>query len=93
MEFGAKIITKFTHAIQNWGVYLLQKCVIEVVFECFCPAKMHHPKRFLEKSIGQECPATVGFWRFHWEGASGNVEGTIFFGKYKNYSNGFYRNH
>jgi hypothetical protein len=48
---------------------------------------MHHPKWFLEKSIGQECPATVRFWRFDSEGASGNVEGTISFGKYKNSSN------
>jgi hypothetical protein len=35
---------------------------------------MHHAKRFLEKIIGQENPATVGFWRFDWEGASGIVE-------------------
>jgi hypothetical protein len=28
---------------------------------------------FLEKSIGQECPANVGFWRFDSEGASGKI--------------------
>jgi hypothetical protein len=59
------------------GEYVLQKCVIEVVFECLCPAKKHHAKRFLEKSIGQECPTTVGFWRFDSEGVSGKLDFAI----------------
>jgi hypothetical protein len=92
MEFGAKILTKFTHAIRNWGVYVLQKCVIEVVLECFCPAKMHHPKRFLEKSIGQECPATIrlgGLGKWKWKKWILRLP----FEKDNDSINGFYLNH
>jgi hypothetical protein len=59
MELRAKVSTKFTHAIRNWGVYVLQKLVIEVVFKCFCPAKIQDATGFLEKNIGQGCPANV----------------------------------
>jgi hypothetical protein len=61
MELGAKVITKFTYAIRNWGVYVLQKFVIEAVFECLCRAKMHHANGFLEKKWGKNVLQMLNF--------------------------------
>jgi hypothetical protein len=59
MELRAKGITKFIHLGRFRGKYVPQKFVIEVVFECLCPAKNHPAKPFLEKGIRQGCPVRV----------------------------------
>jgi hypothetical protein len=61
MEFEAKCITNFTHANRNWGIYVLQKFIIEAILKCLCPAKIQDANEFLEKKIGHVCPAKIDF--------------------------------
>jgi hypothetical protein len=63
MEFGAKSIPKFIHPGRLGGKYVPQRFIIEVVFECLCPAKIHPANGFSEKKIGQVCPAKMGLGR------------------------------
>jgi hypothetical protein len=53
MEFGAKGIAKFIPSGRFGGKYVLQTFVMEVVFECLCPAKIHPANGFLETTIGK----------------------------------------
>jgi hypothetical protein len=59
MELRAQFITKFIPMGRFGGKYVLQRFVIEAVFECLCPAKIHPANGFLEKKIGQVCPAKI----------------------------------
>jgi hypothetical protein len=74
MELKAKGIVKFIPPRRFGGKYVLQRFVIGVGFECLCPAKIHLANGFLEKKIGQVCPANVRLRRFDSEGTRGKIE-------------------
>jgi hypothetical protein len=73
MEFEAKCIAKSTHAIRNGANMSCPDSSLRWFSSAFVVQKNHHTKPFLEKSIGQECPAKIQLGRFDWKSASGKI--------------------